>query len=159
MPRRDRSRLLTAMLVVLVAIFFAVLMLDTWIDTRVRPAPPTADVEAAPPAAAEPAAPPAVARPASDLRKCVPEAGGVAVYTSGACPPGTRLERQIAVAPMHAESPELRRARLQCEAGKQRGRIELAKLGNRRMASDLRLWGDYVARECAAYTATAKAAR
>ena len=118
--------MLTAMLVVLVAIFFAVLVLVTWIDTRVRPPPPPADVGEPPRTVPKAASPPVVARPA---------------------------------APTDAESPDLRRARLQCEAGKQRSRIELAKLGNRRMAADQRLWGDYAARECAAYTATAKPRR
>lgn len=162
MTRRAGSRLLPAMLAGLVLVFFAVLLLTTWIDTRVRPPPPAEPPLAQRPAVAQllPLAPVAAkSMPPSSLNKCIANAGGAPVYTSAACPPGTRLERTIAVASMEAETPELRRAREQCEAGKQRERIEMARLGNRRTASDLRLWGDYVARECAAYTATARPRR
>ena len=156
MTRRAGSRLLPVMLVLLALVFLAVLFMTTWIDTRVRPLPP-----ADPPLATRPAVaqlPPAAKKsaPPSSLRKCIADDGRAPVYTSEACPAGTRLERTIAVAQMPAEAPELRRAREQCEAGKQRERIEMAKLGNRRSTADLRLWGDYVARECAAYTATAR---
>ena len=161
MTRRAGSRLLPAMLVGLVLVFLAVAFLTTWIDTRVRPPPPSDPPLAQRPAIAQLPPAPAAAKktPPSSLNKCISESGGAPVYTSEACPPGTRLERRIAVAAMQAETPELRRAREQCEAGKQRERIEMARLGNRRTASDLRLWGDYVARECAAYTATARPAR
>lgn len=157
MARRSGSRLLPLMLAALVVICIAVLLLTTWIDTRVRPSPPVD-----PPLAAQPAGttPPSQAKPApSSLRKCVVGDGSAPVYTSADCPAGTHLERSIDVAPMQAESPPLRRAREQCERGKQRERIEMAKLGNRRTTADLRLWGDYAARECAAYTATAQRAR
>jgi hypothetical protein len=60
---------------------------------------------------------------------------------------------------MRAEDPALRRARERCEAGKRRERIEMARLGAHRTTADLRLWGDYAARECAAYTATAQPSR
>ena len=159
MARRDGSRLLPAMLAGLVAIALGVMFLATWIDTRVRPPPPadpplaTRPTMAVVPPAAEPKPAP------TELARCIADDGRAPVYTSEACPPGTRLDRRIGIAPMAAEAPERRRARERCEAAKQRERIEMARLGSRRSRADLRLWGDYVARECAQYTATAPPTR
>lgn len=142
------------MLAVLVVVFFAVLLYERWVATRVRPPPaPVAPVDAmehepAAPAAAAPAKP---GPSPSTLHRCV--GSGAPVYTTEACPPGTQLDRDIAIAPMRSESPELRSARERCEAGRLRERLELAKLGSRRSSGDTRLWGDYAVRECAAYTA------
>ena len=158
--RPYRSRVMPLMLALLLAIFFAVLFFSTWVDTRVRPAPPPPEPE---PVAEVPAPAPAPAKPAPrsgpvTLRKCIAD-NVPAVYTHDACPPGMRLERDIAVADMSAETQALRRAREHCAAAKGRQRIEMAKLGTRRLGSDVRLWNDYVARECAAYTAAAGPAR
>lgn len=142
------------MLAVLVAVFFTVLLYERWVATRVRPPPAPAaamEHESAAPAAPVAAAPSQPGPPPSTLHRCV--GSGAPVYTTDACPPGTQLDRDIAVAPMRSESPELRRARERCEAGRLRERLELAKLGARRSSGDLRLWGDYALRECAAYTA------
>lgn len=154
MTRARRSLLLPAMLAVLIAVFFAVLRFERWTAARVRPPPaPVQEAVSEPAAAPAPvAAEPAKPGPApSTLHRCV--GSGAPVYTTEACPPGTRLDRDIAVAAMRSESPELRRARERCEAGRLRERLELAKLGTRRSSGDLRLWGDYALRECAAYTA------
>ena len=157
MTRARRSLLLPAMLAVLVAVFFAVLFLDRWHATRVRPPPAPVAAEAPPtaPAPPTPASPPPQPRATpSSLNRCV--GGSAPVYTTEACPPGMRLEREIAVEVQPSEPSDLRRARERCEAGKLRRRVELAKLGARRVESDERLWADYAARECAEYTARAR---
>jgi hypothetical protein len=157
--RPYRSKWMPAMLVGLVAIFFAVLFFTTWVDTRLRPPPPeAASAPVVPVEATAPVTAPQARAGPKTLHKCV-AIGRPAVYTDEACPAGMRRERDIAVTPMADESQALRRAREQCAAAKGRERIELAKLGNRRSASDLRLWGDYVVRHCSAYTTAVEQAR
>ena len=151
MARPRKSTLLPAMLTLLVVVFFVVLGYTLWLDTRVRPASEAAPVTVTVPASVP--APRAEVAPQKSLNRCVAP-GRAPVYTADACPVGTTLDREIEVARMAERDPAVERARLQCEAAKQRERIELARLGNRRATSDVRLWGDYVLRECAVYQAS-----
>ena len=109
MTRARRSLLLPAMWAVAVVAFFAVMFYERWVSTRLRPPPaPVAEAvpEAAAPAPAVPAAAKESSAPPSTLNRCV--GSGAPVYTSAACPPGTRLEREIAVAAMRSEAPQAR---------------------------------------------------
>lgn len=149
MTRAPRPRLLPWMLVLLATTAGAVFVYSAWLEQRRRPPlPPPEPVPASVPAARELQA----EAPARTLHRCVAE-GAAPIYTTDPCPPGTTLSREVEVARMRSESPELQRARRQCEAGRQRERLELARLGARRSQADVRLWGDYALRECAAYTA------
>lgn len=153
MGRGSRSRLLPAMLALLVATAFGVLGYVSWLEQRRRPLPPLPPG----PIPVSTPAPRIDTRPAppGTLHRCV-ATGQAAMYTANPCPAGTRLDREIEVAALRSETPDLRRARERCEAGKTRRRLELMKLGTRRVAADDRLWGDYAARECAAYTAAVR---
>lgn len=83
-----------------------------WTDQRGLAAPPPTSARAAVPPPIVPAADAASApsgRPASTLRKCLGR-DGVPVFTSGACPAGTALQREIAIEvpmqePAHSNPP------------------------------------------------------